>query len=187
MVRYQNPNGFNFGPVNHDGYGISFIVVAVSYSLCFYSSCIFLWVFRRHPVVKMRNICLMLLSVLVLHVFLIPVFVSYTLNGADPCQVEFWIMSIYLPIGIGLFQAQNLQLLIVSRQQVRMNVTNQCYKSLLPKMGPGLICPKYWLFRLKHWWKGMKDESQYKAYISLGFIVQVRKAQVLYLRPQFVR
>lgn len=174
MVGYLNPGGFNFGAENLDGYGISNIVVAVTYSICFYAACIFLWLYRRHPVVKMRNVPLLLLSLLVLHVFLFMVFMVYTLNGAFPCQVEFWCMNIYLPIGIGLFQAQNQQLLIVSRQQSRLIVTNEQYKPLLPKTTRGIGGPRYWLFRLKRWWRGINEESKYQGFIFIGFVVQVR-------------
>ena len=149
MVRYLNPGGFNFDPENLDGYGISNIVVGVVYSIIFYSSCIFLWLYRHHPVVRMRNVPLLLLSLLVLHVFLFMAFVVYTLNGAFPCQVEYWCMNLYLPIGIGLFQAQNQQLLIVSQGQAELIASNELYRPILPKRGRGVGGPKYWAFRLK--------------------------------------
>lgn len=36
-------------------------------------------------------------------------FTCYFMNGAWPCNVEYWLISVYLPTGIGLFQAANQQ------------------------------------------------------------------------------
>jgi len=97
MVRFFNPGGHNWGAENLDGYGICQIVVAVIYSLGFYGLCAYIWLLRNHPAIKMRKIPLALLSVLILHVYLFMVFMVYPMNGAFPCSVEFWIMSMYVP------------------------------------------------------------------------------------------
>ena len=170
---YLNPGGFNFGPENLDGYGISNITFGVVYSLFFYGACIFLWFYRHHPVVKMRNVPLLLMSLLTLHVFLFMVLVVYTLNGAFPCQVEFWCMSLYLPIGIGLFQAQNQQLLVVSSQQAKLVTNDELFRSLPPKSGKGFGSFNYWVFRLKCWWRDVCSTRRYEAYVTLGIVIQV--------------
>jgi len=170
---YLNPGGFDFGSENLDGYGISNIVFGVTYSLFFYAAVLFVWLYRHHPILRMRNVPLMLLSLLTLHVFTFMVFVVYTLNGAFPCQVEFWCMSIYLPIGIGLFQAQNQQLLIVSRQQTELLTKDESYRPILPKGGKGLGGPRYWLFRLKFWCRGVSTQGTYQGFVAIGIFVQV--------------
>lgn len=177
MVRYLNPGGFNFGGRNLDGYGISQIVVGVSYSLFFYASCIFLWLYRHHPMVRKRNVPLLLLSLLTLHVFNFMVLVVYTLNGAFPCQVEFWCMSLYLPIGIGLFQAQNQQLLVVSEGQSQLLQMEEPFRRLPPKR-IGLGSPRYWRYRFKLWWEGVGKAGRYQSYVFVGIIVQVRWLQL---------
>jgi len=91
---YLNPGGHNWAPgMNLDGFGISEIVFAVVYSFLFYAACAFVWFHRNHPVIKMRNISLALISVLVLHVYLFMVIMVYPMNGTFPCGVEYWIMS----------------------------------------------------------------------------------------------
>lgn len=82
-------------------------------------------------------------------------------------------MNLYLPIGIGLFQAQNQQLLIVSRQQAQLTVNTEHYRPLLPKSGRGIGGPRYWLLRLKLWWKNNSEEGKYQGYILVAIIVQV--------------
>ena len=175
MVRYLNPGGHDWSYAeNLDGYGISLIVFIVLYSIFFYAACAFLWLQRNNPAIRMRKIPLALLSLLVLHVYLFLVFLVYPLNGYFPCGVEFWIMSIYLPIGIGLFQAQNQQLLIVSREQDLLKGTDEIYRPLYPKHGGGLGGWKYWTWRLKLWWKGVNTQSKYEGFVFVGMMVQVR-------------
>lgn len=176
MVRYLNPGGYNFGAENLDGYGISHIVVGVTYSIFFYAACIFLWLHRRQPVVQKRNVPLLLISLLTLHVFSFMVMVVYTLNGAFPCQVEFWSMNLYLPIGIGLFQAQNQQLLIVSQGQARLLALEEPFRRL-PRTRRGLGRPRYWLFRFRIWWEKVGKAGRYQAYVFIGIIIQVRLSQ----------
>ena len=82
-------------------------------------------------------------------------------------------MNIYLPIGIGLFQAQNQQLLLVSRRQARLIVMDELYKPFLPKTGRGTGGPKYWRFRCKIWWRGINEEKKYQGFVVIGMVVQV--------------
>ena len=172
MVRYLNPGGFDFGAENLDGYGISYIGVAVIYSILFYAACIFLWLYRHHPMVQKRNVPLLLISLLTLHVYLFMVMVVYTLNGTYPCQVEFWCMSLYMPLGIGLFQAHNQQLLVVSQGQSQLLQLEGPFRRLPPKRnGSGNL--RYCVYRFKLWWGGVSQAGKYQSYVLVGIIVQV--------------
>lgn len=170
---YLNPGGFNFGPANWDGFGISQIVFAVVYTAGLYAACIYLWIQRHHPVVRMRKVGLMLLSILVVHVFLFMVLTVYAMNGAWPCSVEFWSMNLYLPIGIGLWQAQNQQLLLVSRQQTQFISSNDTYKPLLPASGRGFGTFRYWIWRLKLWYQNTSHQGKYEGFVLIGIAIQV--------------
>lgn len=170
---YFNPRGHNWGPTNLDGYGITYVVFTMLYSIIFYAACTYLWVQRNHPVVKMRKMNLALLSLLVLHVYVVLVLLAYTINGAYPCDVEFWIMSIYLPIGIGLFQAQNQQLLIVSREQNQLVRSDELYKPLFPNQGRGIGGPNYWAWRFKLWWRSVSAQNKYEGFVFVGIVIQV--------------
>ena len=170
MVRYFNPGGHNWGPKNLDGYGITQIVVAVLYSIFFYSACAYLWSKRFHPVIKIRKIGLALMSILILHVYLFMIFMVYPLNGKFPCQVEFWIMSTYLPIGIGLFSAQNQQLLLVSRQQNLLVRDEEVFQPMYVGRDRG---PRYWLWSFKVWWRSASSQNKYESFVFVGMFVQV--------------
>ncbi|KAL8721584.1 MAG: hypothetical protein Q9225_001748 [Loekoesia sp. 1 TL-2023] len=178
---YLNPGRSNLGPENLDGYGISYIVFGVVYSIILYAACVYLWLQRHHPVVKMRKVGLMLLSVLVIHVFCFLVLSVYTtINGSWPCSVEYWAMNLYLPIGIGLWQAQNQQLLIVSRQQTQLIVSHATYKPLLPSHGHGVSSPRYWLWRFKLWYRSISTQGKYEGFVLIGIIIQFTVSMVVY-------
>ncbi|KAF6238994.1 hypothetical protein HO173_002866 [Letharia columbiana] len=176
---YLNPGGFDFGSENLDGYGISNIVFIVIYSLFFYSACFFTWMYRKHPVLRMRNVPLMLLSLLTMHVFTFAVMIVYTMNGAFPCQVEYWCMCLYLPIGIGLYQAYNQQLLIVSRGQAALITKDELFKPIFPK-GKGFGGPKYWAFRFKVWWQGVSSKGKYEGFVLIGIVIQFTVSFIIY-------
>jgi hypothetical protein len=170
---YLNPGGHNWGPKNDDGYGISTFAFGIVYTLVFYVTCLYLWLNRNHAAVKMRNIALSLTAVLILHVYLFMVFAVYYLNGLFPCNVEFWSMSIYLPLGIALFQASNQDLLIVSRGQIQLLRTDEPYNPLPPGHGQGLGGPRYWFWRFKLWWQRAAKQNKYEVFIFVGMAVQV--------------
>ena len=172
---YMNPNGFDLSPnPNLDGWGISHVVVGTLYTLALWAACFYVWVNREHPMLRMRNVPLMLLAINCLHFYLYILFVIYAMNGAFSCQWEFWWMSIYLPIGIGLFQAQNQQLLLVSRQQAQLMVRDDMYKPLPSRPRGSIGGPKYYVYRLKIWWRDVNQQRKYEAYILIGMVFQVR-------------
>jgi len=172
-MRYLNPEGHNWGPKNVDGYGISSFAFGVVYTIVFYATCLYLWLHRKHPSVKMRNIALSLAAVLTLHVYLFMVFTAYYLNGDFPCNVEFWSMSMYLPFGIALFQASNQNLLIVSREQIQLLHAEEPYNPLPPGYGQGLGGARYWFWRFKLWRQRAVKQNKYEAFILVGMVVQV--------------
>ena len=108
------------------------------------------------------------------------VMVVYTLNGSFPCQVEFWSMSLYFPLGIGLFQAQNQQLLVVSQGQARLMTSKEHYRPFLPKGGRGIGGPRYWRFRLKLWWNSVNEESRYQGFVLVGCFIQVYRKWIIH-------
>jgi len=70
--------------------------------------------------VRIRNVKLVFATVSLLHVYLVLVLLVYAWNGLFPCQVEFWIMSLFLPFGMALFQACNAKVLTAYESQRRM-------------------------------------------------------------------
>ena len=79
----------------------------------------------------------------------------------------------YLPIGIGLFQAQNQSLLIVSREQSQLLDSQEHYRPLYRGRGRGIGGPKYWFWRLKLWWQGTSSQGRCEGFVLIGMAVQV--------------
>lgn len=181
---YLNPEGHNWGPKNVDGYGISTFAFGIVYTIIFYAACLYLWLHRNHPSVKMRNIGLSLAGVLTIHVYLFMVFAVYYLNGLFPCNVEFWSMSMYLPLGIGLYQASNQDLLIVSREQIQLIRSEVPYNPLPPGYGKGFAGPRYWSWRVKLWWQRAARQNKYEVFVFFGMLAQV--CDLAQLAPKFL-
>lgn len=81
-------------------------------------------------------------------------------------------MCLYLPIGIGLYQAYNQQLLIVSRGQAALITKDELFKPIFPKT-KGLGGPKYWAFRFKIWWQSVSSKGKYEGFVLIGIVIQV--------------
>lgn len=167
---FFNPNGHDWAMnYNLDGWGITQIAFAVLYTL-FLLVCIWiLWQWRTHPVIRMRKPALTISAVLVLHVYIVLALLVYAWNGHFPCTAEFWIMSIYLPIGIGLFQAQNQVLLLVSRGQHAM-LTQDTYKPL----PSGKNRRQYYESAFRIWCRTVKQQDIFEGFLAAGMVLQVR-------------
>ncbi|CAI4213870.1 unnamed protein product [Parascedosporium putredinis] len=80
---------------------------------------VFLYLRRDLPLLRVRSLSLSFAAVIMLHLYWLAVQLGYVYGALMPAAVEYWIMSIYLPFGIALFQASNTQLLYVSKAQKR--------------------------------------------------------------------
>lgn len=118
---YISPIGRNWGPiVNWDSLGKLYASIAIAWTVILALGSAWLIKNRRLPFLRIRNIPLAIASVCFLQVYLVKILLAYTTNGHFLCSAEFWIMSIYLPFGIALFQANMVQLLSISTQQRRL-------------------------------------------------------------------
>lgn len=74
---------------------------------------------------------------------------------------------------MGLFQAQNQQLLIVSREQKSLLEDQNQYKPLYKGKGKGIGGPRYIFWRLKLWWQTVSAQHRYEGVVAVGIFVQV--------------
>lgn len=96
-----------------------YISVAIVWSIVLFSAMGFLLYHRRLPQLQMRRLPLVFAAMISLHIYYIIVLIAYVLGAAYPCFVEYWVMSILLPLGIALFQIANTQFLWIAAQQRR--------------------------------------------------------------------
>ena len=90
---FFNPKGHDWGAKNLDGWGILQLTVAILYTIFVLVTAGFVWLHRENPILRMRKINLAILSIMILHVYLVMVLLVYPINGNYPCDTEFWIMS----------------------------------------------------------------------------------------------
>ena len=163
-----NPLGRNWGSiVNWDALGKTYAALAISWTVILYSGVAWLVAHRHLPYLKMRNIPLAVAATSFLHVYLIKIMLAYTTNGHFPCSAEFWIMSIYLPLGIALFQANMVQLLSISTQQRKLLDGDRMSIQESPRHQSGLR-------GLWSRWQSLTELQKTYVYIGIGMLIQVR-------------
>ena len=94
------------GKPNTDGLGITYVVIAIVYTLLLAIQLGLLCKFRSAFCVKIRNVSMIFTTVSMLHVYLVLVLLVYPWNGLYPCSAEFWVMSVFLPSGMAFFQGK---------------------------------------------------------------------------------
>jgi hypothetical protein len=107
-------HGIDYMKPNLDTTGKTYIAVAAVYSLIVFSGLTALFKLRKTHAVRIRNFTLICCTVVFLHVYLLLILLVYPLNGLFTCSWEFWIMSIWLPFGMALFQGEISTLLFTS-------------------------------------------------------------------------
>ncbi|CUS10870.1 unnamed protein product [Tuber aestivum] len=100
--KYGSPRWNNVGKIYIAVFALWTVVFLVGFT-------VFL-IHRKSPFIRLKNVPLVCSALLLLHLQLSFDILLYPLNGSLPCGLEYWIMSICLPLGIALFQAQNMQL-----------------------------------------------------------------------------
>lgn len=162
---FLEPKGRDWGSiVNWDALGKAYATLIVFWTGLLLLGIAWLIYQRQQPFIKIRNLPLAIASTLFLHVYLIKICLAYTTNGHFLCSAEYWIMSIYLPFGIALFQAYLAQLRGVWDQQqilVSRNSAMQAEKT----DGKGLTV----LDR----WRKLSGLRKTYIFIGIGMLVQV--------------
>jgi hypothetical protein len=118
---YISPQGRDWSSVvNFDALGKLYVAITVAWTVILYTGVTWLILNRNLYFLRMRNIFLGIVSTSFLHLYLVKILLAYVTNGHFSCGAEFWIMSIYLPFGIALFQANMVQLHSVSGRQRKL-------------------------------------------------------------------
>ena len=161
-----NPRGRNWGSlVNWDDLGKFYAGFIIAWTIILYTGVGWLLIHRHLAFIKIRNLPLAIAAISFLHVYLVKIFLAYTTNGHFTCAAEFWIMSIYLPFGIALFQANLAQLKSISDQQMNLLHVHQI---------PFDCHSKFSLTQqLQIRWRSLPGIKKTYFYIGLGMIVQV--------------
>lgn len=162
------PKGRNWGPhVNWDDLGKLYAGLIIAWTIILAGGIAWLIVNRRVPSVKIRNVALSVAAVAFLHVYLVKIFLAYTTNGHFTCSAEFWIMSIYLPFGIALFQANTVQLENISEEQ-QLLLRRESSLSQYDIRKASRQTRNVW-----DWWRSATSAQRTYVYIGIGMLIQV--------------
>lgn len=173
------------GPIL-DTLGIFWITWTCAYTSLLALGLLYLFLHRAHPSIRIRNPLLTILAVSNLHVYWILCALGYVLGPVYPEILEYWIMNIYFPMGLALFQAANARLLAVARGQARCfsaagsgsSVGSQAgggEKRGVGKSGGGR---RSWFALLRERWGGASEWVRMGWYIALALLVQVRRSDL---------
>lgn len=77
----------------------------------------FLYLRRDMPILRIRGLPLSFAAVFLLHCYWLAVQAGYIYGVLMPETAEFWIMGIWFPFGVALFQASNSRFLYVAKAQ----------------------------------------------------------------------
>ncbi|KAI5852991.1 hypothetical protein DFP73DRAFT_470406 [Morchella snyderi] len=100
----------NYGHLRLDNAGKVYIAAFALWTLLFGVGLVIFLTHRHLPFIRLKNVPLVCAALVMLHIQLSFDILIYPSNGVFPCGLEFWVMNICLPLGIALFQAQNMQL-----------------------------------------------------------------------------
>ena len=165
MGFYLRPEGHDGGEAFIDSWAKFEIAFAVLWTSFLTVGATYLIINRNAQCVRIRNLSLAISAVACLHVYWIITISVYPLNGTFPCNAEYWIMSIYLPLGVALFQANSMQLLSVAGLQNKMLQADSKAPLVKP---PANTFRRYWIK-----WNKMSHVKRAELGIAVGMVVQV--------------
>ncbi|KAK1985854.1 hypothetical protein LZ30DRAFT_778769 [Colletotrichum cereale] len=136
----------------------------------------FLFVHRKIPFLKIRGLALSFAAVTMLHLYWISVQIGLLIGPFVPDGVEFWIMGLYLPLGIALFHASNSRFLHIAKAQRKYAETPLCPPA--KSQSPAYNCRDRSIAgRLRK----LDYTTKMLAVVSTGMLVQLLLTVVMYL------
>ena len=173
---YVSPGGHNWGPINWDDLSKIYMTVISVWSTILALGFGGIIYFRQLPFVRIRKVAFLGAGLGIIHVYMVMVFLVYPLNGTFSCKAEYWIMGVYLPFGVALFQLQNIGLFSQDRiQEALLEAERQRTATGAPAPAPApapvsKIYPAYYVERFNR----MNAYQRLATLIVLGLVVQVK-------------
>lgn len=148
---------------NLDGLGIFWIIWALVWTIIVACGMTFLWRRRDMPMLRIRDLPLSFAAIIMLHLYWGAIQTGYVYFPLFTPEGEFWIMSIYFPIGIALFHASNSRFLHVANQQKELFASDEKAYSK-SRVRPGSLLGRF---------RALDYTKKILVTIGLGMVVQV--------------
>lgn len=162
---FLQPKGRDWGTVvNWDSLGKAYAATIIIWTSLLLLGIAWLVYQRQQPFVRIRNLPLAVTSTGFLHIYLVKIFLAYTTNGHFLCSAEYWVMCIYLPFGIALFQAYLAQLRgIWDKQQNLISRTSSTSTGQCDIKKVSIVAR----------WRNLSGLHKTYIFIGVGMVVQV--------------
>lgn len=153
--------------------GVFYIVLGVIWTSVLVLGLAFLYRHRRLPFLQIRKLPLVFTAIIVLHGYGFICTLGLTVGQVVPCDAQFWIMSVYLPVGMALLQAANSQFLHVAGQQRKFAKFNNLEEYGLSEKHRPVDPTLSWWRRSIEKLRRLDKTTQILVYIGIGMIVEV--------------
>ncbi|KAF2449202.1 hypothetical protein P171DRAFT_187887 [Karstenula rhodostoma CBS 690.94] len=151
----------------------AYIGIDIAWTVALICGMGFLYYHRELPCIRIRRLPILFLGIIPLHLYGFICVIGYVLGALVPCTAMFWIMSIYLPFGIAMFQTANSQFLyIASRQKQFAHLSLQSDQAPLKQEEAERLSNSRWRRILRGVDRADKIERM-MVYIGLGLAVQL--------------
>lgn len=165
-----------------DKVGWSYIGIVIGWTLILSAGMIFLWSRRQLPHLHMRRLPLVFTSIMFLHIYWTLVTLAYVIGPFVPCGLEYWFMSVLVPLGIALFQVANTQFLHIASQQKAFASTQSLTNLGRPIRSSALHSYKGSLWhRMRTRLRAMDKLTGMCTYVVLAIAVEVALTLLIYL------
>ncbi|KAM7205768.1 hypothetical protein V8F20_003001 [Naviculisporaceae sp. PSN 640] len=161
--------------VRLDAIGIWWICFAAVWTAILVAGMAWLWHRRQSPTLRIRGLPLTFAGIVLLHLYWSTVQIGYSVGPLAPEVAEYWIMGVWYPFGIALFQAGNSQFLHVARAQSRFaRPPSQMSKGHSDKNTPTKTTV---IGRLRD----MDYSKRMFAFVTIGMSIQLLAVVIIYM------
>ncbi|KAF2097797.1 hypothetical protein NA57DRAFT_76605 [Rhizodiscina lignyota] len=157
-----------------DAVGIFYLTLNGAWTLILVCAVAYLFVKRRLPFLRIRGLPLTFGAIFFLHMYWMTVTTGYCYGPLAPEVAEYWIMGLWLPFGIAMFQASNSQLLHVAKMQKRYARNGSIDEPITPKRNLSR-------WRIIRWFQVADYPTRMFTYVGLGMLFQLFLTVFVYL------
>jgi hypothetical protein len=158
-----------------DTVGIFWLVLAATWTVVVIAAMTTVFLHRHMPFLRIRALGLLFSAVALMHLWWISVQLGYTTSPVVPQVVDYWLMGILFPFGIGLFQASNAMFLHVARVQRRFVSHNDADEAWQrPRDIKGMRKAFPWLW-------GLNFQTRMAIFVTAEMVLQIVITMTTYL------
>ncbi|TQV92779.1 Regulator of G protein signaling superfamily [Cordyceps javanica] len=160
-----------------NGLGVFYIVFAIVWTLTLFGGMAYLWLRRNTQILRIRGLPISFAGILLMHVYWVCATTGYVYGPLMPEVAEYWIMGIWLPLGIALFHASNTRFLYVANAQKKYaKRTTEPYRIFTRR--PGRVSLRE---AVKVWWQQLDYSNKTLATVGVGMSLHVSLTVFMFL------